>query len=109
MAAQACETKMCGGTHSPALFGQHGRPVVVGFADVAGNIPLPVALHLRVVIQVELAVDNFPMLRIALGGVAVGHCPSAVTAVLRRIGLGLCLECIPVVLVGKTPSGPLPG
>jgi hypothetical protein len=47
----------------PCLFVK-SRPVLVGLIDVAGDIPGPRLLHGLAVVEIELAVDDLPRLRI---------------------------------------------
>ena len=47
------------------------RPVLVALVDMAGNVTLPIPLHPCIIIQVKLAIDDLPVFRVALGGIAL--------------------------------------
>ena len=71
--------------------------------------PSPSPLHRGVVVEVELAIDDAPVVGIALGGVALRYGPGAVAAVLRREGLRARLERRLVVGRGEVPGRAVPG
>ncbi len=71
---------------------QQFRPVGVRRANEAGDVGLPRLLHGRVIVQIELAVDDSPVFGIPLGCVSLADRPRAVAAVLWRVPLGFGFE-----------------
>src|SRR5689334_13332602 len=72
---------------------------------MAGDILFPFLLNVRIVVQVELAVDDLPDIRIALGRLALRDSPGAVAAILRRVLRGIGLECGEVLGIREAPRG----
>src|SRR5277367_3432684 len=85
------------------------RPILVGFRDVARDVLEPLLLDILVVVQIELAIDNLPSVRINWNSVTLAHPERAITAVLRSVVLGILLESITVGRRSKQPLRPVPG
>ena len=68
----ATDAGRCRGSMTPvALLVENDRPVLVALGDVAGDVGLPAPLNAGVVVEVELAADDPPGERVALGRVAL--------------------------------------
>jgi hypothetical protein len=87
---------------------QYRRPVFVCGLDIARNITTPALFYIRTEVQVELAIDDGPGLRICVGSSTFGYRVSAVAAILRRITLGITLEDRQVFGTGELVNCTLP-
>src|SRR5512138_84661 len=83
---------------------QQCRELRVGAVDVALDVLHPLGLHRRVVVQIELAVDDAPLIGFDLDQVALCCTKRAVATVLRRVLLWARLEQIEVLLRGEQPT-----
>src|SRR5690242_20465073 len=71
------------------LLCQDPGPVGVRFLHVSGDVLRPELLHVEVVIEVELSVDEGPRGWIDFDRISAAHAERAVATVLGRIRLGL--------------------
>src|SRR4030095_13255403 len=71
---------------------QYRGPIGIAPLDRIGLIGLPQLFRARVEIQIELAVDDLPLLRIARGEIALTYRPGAIAAELGRVGPRIGLE-----------------
>src|SRR5260221_3559049 len=83
-------------------------PILVGFVDVARDILEPLLLCILVVVQIELAVDDLPSLRINRHSVSLAHSERAVTAVLGCVPRRLFRESVAMIRRCKKPFRSVP-
>src|SRR5262245_38225444 len=81
---------------------QETGPVLVALFDLLWDVLFPKTLRFLVVIDVELAVNDLPHFRIAVGCVAARDCIRTIAAVLRRIFLRLFCKQPTVGRTAKT-------
>src|SRR5258706_12842152 len=86
----------------PSIGEQFG-PVLIGLFDEARNVGQPELLHFLVVVEIELAVDDPPRLRIDLDGMSVAYAVGAVAAVLGGVRLGALHERLAMRSRGEAP------
>jgi hypothetical protein len=94
-----------------ALPVQHGGPVGVSFADVAGDVPGPFFPDFLVEVQIKLIVNNRPRLGIDVSRGPTAYRPRSVAAVLGSVFFRISFEKIEVLLFREEPAdtGPLEG
>ncbi len=82
-------------------------PVDIALGDKSGNVLFPLYLHVSVVVEVQLAIDDFPDLGIAGKAVIVGGSPGTMAAILGGIAIRISLECGQVLRGGELEGGAL--
>jgi hypothetical protein len=75
---------------------------------MAGNIPLPKALHPRTKVEVEFVFDNAPSVGVNSSGGASADCIGTEAAILWGITVGIRCKEIAVFSVNKVPSNAIP-
>ena len=90
------------------VVGQDGGPIGVAASDRFGLVGFPQLFRAGVEVQIELAVDDLPEVRIARSEIMLADRPRAIAAELRRIALGIGLERGERLRGFETPFGSAP-
>ena len=90
------------------LSGEQGVDLVVCGFDVSFDIHFPGALYFGVVVQVELVVDNRPLIGLNFNQGILSDTVRTVSTVLGSILLGVTGEEIKVLFRREFPGGALP-
>jgi hypothetical protein len=85
-----------------------GRPLFVSGGNEPGNVLAPRLLHTRGVVQIELSIDDGPLVRFPLHKPALGHAIGAIAAILRRIRFRIGFELLQVFRAGELPCCAFP-
>lgn len=82
--------------------------MLISTRNIARNVFFPCRLHRFTVVEIELAILNWPCIRVYLCGVTFAYCPSTITTILRCKFLRIFRKCISIFSRWKVPFGIIP-